>query len=56
MKKTYKNDKGQLHRTDGPAIEYPDGRKAYYINGIEYQEVEFNFWSKCIDNKLFDNV
>ena len=24
---------GQLHRTDGPAREYPDGTCAWYING-----------------------
>ena len=24
---------GQLHRTDGPAIEYADGRKFWYVNG-----------------------
>jgi hypothetical protein len=24
---------GQLHREDGPAIEYIDGSKSWYING-----------------------
>ena len=33
MKKEYTNDKGELHRTDGPAIEYPSGTKEWYLNG-----------------------
>ena len=24
---------GELHRTDGPAVEYPDGTKKWYLNG-----------------------
>ena len=27
------NEKGQLHRLDGPAIEYTDGSKWWYQNG-----------------------
>ena len=26
---------GTLHREDGPAVEYPDGRKAWYLNNEE---------------------
>ncbi len=33
MKREYKNESGQLHRTDGPAVEYSDGSKEWYING-----------------------
>jgi hypothetical protein len=29
----YRNSKGQYHRTDGPAVEFADGSKAYYIDG-----------------------
>ena len=32
----------ELHRTDGPAVEYPSGTNKWYINGIEYTEEEFN--------------
>ena len=32
---------GQLHREDGPAIEYADGSKAWYLNGKEFTEKEF---------------
>jgi hypothetical protein len=24
---------GELHREDGPAVEYPDGTKRWYLNG-----------------------
>jgi len=33
---------GELHRTDGPAIEFVIGSKHWYLNGIEYTETEFN--------------
>ena len=29
----YLNDKGQLHREDGPACEYSNGYKVWYLNG-----------------------
>lgn len=25
---------GRLHREDGPAIEYPNGTKYWYLNGV----------------------
>lgn len=31
--KTWKNAKGEFHRLDGPAIEFPDGTKHWYQNG-----------------------
>ena len=33
MKKEYKNELGQYHRIDGPAIEDSDGAKQWRING-----------------------
>ena len=30
----YFNNTNQLHRTDGPAIEYADGSKSWYQNGL----------------------
>ena len=32
----YKN--GELHREDGPAIEYSNGTKFWYINGLKHRE------------------
>lgn len=32
-----------LHRLDGPAIEYADGRKQWYLNGVRYSE-ELTYW------------
>jgi len=29
----YCNEPGQLHRVDGPAIEYADGRREWRLNG-----------------------
>ncbi len=36
--KKYKNELGQLHRTDGPAIEHSDGTKEWFINGLRHRE------------------
>jgi hypothetical protein len=32
---------GKLHRIDGPAIEYPSGRKEWWINDEEFSKEEF---------------
>jgi hypothetical protein len=34
--------KGELHRLDGPAVEGVDGYKAWYIEGKQLTEEEFN--------------
>jgi hypothetical protein len=31
--KTWRNQEGQFHRTLGPAVEYANGDKAWYLNG-----------------------
>tara|TARA_R110001632_G_scaffold84726_2_gene186623 strand:+ start:417 stop:680 length:264 start_codon:yes stop_codon:yes gene_type:complete len=38
--KFYYSDKEMtvLHREDGPAVEYSDGSKAWYINGLLHRE------------------
>jgi hypothetical protein len=33
--------KGKVHREDGPAIDYPNGYKAWYLNGIKYSQEEW---------------
>ncbi len=38
MLKEYRNESGQLHRLDGPAIEYTDGHKLWCINGKLHRE------------------
>jgi hypothetical protein len=38
----YMNRQGLLYRTDGPAIEWADGTKFWYINDIRFTEDEFN--------------
>jgi hypothetical protein len=64
----YKNEQGQLHRTDGPAIEYKDGTKEWFINGKRHREdgpaVEYytgtKFWylngKRYIENKWKEKV
>jgi hypothetical protein len=34
----YRNEQGKLHREGGPAIEYHDGTKSWYINGQWHRE------------------
>ena len=36
----YRN--GQYHREDGPACEYANGTRYWFIEGKEYTEQEFN--------------
>ena len=35
----YLNDK--LHRTDGPAVEFKDGDKRWFINGVKLSENDY---------------
>jgi len=37
----WRNERYELHRTDGPAIEYADGGKYWYLNDVELTEIEF---------------
>lgn len=34
----------QLHREGGPAIEWHDGDKDWFISGVQLSEEEFNKW------------
>jgi hypothetical protein len=34
----YHNKQGQLHREDGPAVEWKSGIKEWYINGERHRE------------------
>ena len=35
--KYWRNSKGEVHRTDGPAIEYANGDKYWYFNGERHR-------------------
>jgi len=48
--KYWYNINGQIHRTDGPAIEYSSGTELWYINGQILTEQK---WQAKV---LFDNV
>ena len=32
------NEKGKLHREDGPAVQWPNGYKEWYLNGERHRE------------------
>jgi len=42
--KAYINAKGQLHRLNSPAIEYPNGTKYWYILNKHLEVKVFNSW------------
>lgn len=37
----WRNEHNQIHRLDGPAIEYLNGHKEWCLNGIHLREEEF---------------
>jgi len=37
-KKEYRNSEGQLHRVDGPAIEWADGTTEWWLNDSRHRE------------------
>ena len=57
----YWNEKGKLHRLDGPAIEWDSGSKYWCINGQYHREdgpaVEYSDGSKswCLNGKYYYN-
>ena len=42
--KYWKNSKGQLHRTDGPAVEFLDSSKVWYVNDVFLGIDDKGFW------------
>ena len=44
---------GRYHRLDGPAIEYADGKKSWYIKDVKHTEEEYyNSILQLTDNKM----
>ena len=39
---------GNLHREDGPAVEWADGDKVWYINGRNYGNKEPDNWIELV--------
>ena len=35
---------GLLHRLDGPAMQCYTNDHKYFVNGVQYSEIEYNFW------------
>jgi hypothetical protein len=46
---------GQLHREDGPAIEWTNGEMYWYINGIIFYDKEFKNAKEYKDFLLLTN-
>lgn len=48
---------GKFHREKGPAVEYSDGEKEWWIHGVQYTEEEFNqlLEKKNLHEKLQSN-
>ena len=46
---------GKLHREDGPAVEWSNQYKQWFINDVELTEEEFNQWlaKKQLKDNLF---
>jgi hypothetical protein len=36
--RVWRNEAGQIHREDGPAVEYANGTKVWYINNLRHRE------------------
>jgi len=54
IKNWYKD--GLFHREDGPAEEWPDGTKFWYLDGIEIPEEEFNKRTSIKPQKIDSKV
>jgi len=54
--KRYYKDKSMtiLHRLDGPAVEFADGYKVWYVDGKYLSEKEFNTLTKPLELTLDD--
>ena len=51
----YRNSKGERHRTDGPAIEWFDGTKEWFISGeplVTMYNGKVTIWTECKLPKL----
>jgi hypothetical protein len=51
------NEQGLLHREDGPAVEYVDGDKTWWVNGkrhrIDGQAVNKDWWVNGILLRMY---
>ena len=48
--------KGIHHREDGPALEYPDGRKFWFLDGEELSEQDYKVEVRKLKLKLLEDV
>ena len=48
--KRWRLKNGNLHRTDGPAIEHAGGRKHWWLNGIYYKHKDWKLLANILNN------
>ena len=46
--KTVWQHQGLVHREDGPAITFDDGKKEYWLNGVEVSEYQWKLQTKRV--------
>jgi len=42
--KIWINVDGEIHREDGPAVEFANGSKFWFLNGVNYSMNEWSFY------------
>lgn len=50
----YYFENGKFHRENGPAVEYENGPKSYYVHGTRYPE-ELTYWMALSELKKREN-
>ena len=57
-RREWKDKKGYLHRTDGPAVEYETGKKEYWVDGLfianEYLGTDYDDETDFLKEDLYD--
>jgi hypothetical protein len=50
--KEWRLPSGELHRENGPAVEWSNGDKWWYLNGMNYTEQDYKYKTRSIKLKL----
>jgi len=50
----YKPGTDERHREDGPAVEYANGSKFWYLDGVYFTEAEFNLKMNSCEGKIVE--
>jgi len=50
--KEWRLPSGELHRENGPAVEWSNGDTSWWINGVSYTEQEYKYETRSVKLKL----